>query len=174
MERQSVDNPVHELGNAVAELYKAADMAEIIIEAIFNGDGVTLQAVGNSMDVFLSQLRERIVTVEMLNEAIGRSFPWAYDARGGDTDGYCRQGVGEYPSGRKEAGQDAGDPEPCSNELAFVELLPEDQKDKLCTLLEEVRVASRKQGVIEGYKAAVGRCAGNGDAGNWSEIYIGR
>ena len=54
MERQCVDNPVYDLGNAVTELYKVADMAEIIIEAIFNGDSVTLQAVGNSMDVFLS------------------------------------------------------------------------------------------------------------------------
>lgn len=47
MGEHNVDNPLYDMGNAVVELYKVADMAEIIIEAIFNGDGVTLQAVGN-------------------------------------------------------------------------------------------------------------------------------
>lgn len=76
MGEYSVDDPVHDMGNAVA------DMAEIIIEAIFNGDDVTLQTVGNCLDVFLPQLRERIVRVEMLNEIMGSRFygcmmPWA-------------------------------------------------------------------------------------------------
>ncbi len=109
MKNGNVDNPVHDMGNAVTELYKVADMAEIIIEAIFNGDDVTLQTVGNSMDVFLSQLRERIVRVEMLNEAISSRFSWVYDAMSGDTDRYCRQEFEEYLSRRKEAGQEPED-----------------------------------------------------------------
>lgn len=108
MERQCVDNPVYDLGNAVTELYKVADMAEIIIEAIFNGDSVTLQAVGNSMDVFLSQLRECIVRVEMLNEAISSRFSWVYEVWGGDTNKYCRQEFGEYLSRRQKTGGGAG------------------------------------------------------------------
>lgn len=166
MKNGNVDNPVHDMENAVTELYKVADMAEIIIEAIFNGDDVTLQTVGNSMDVFLSQLRERIVRVEMLNEAISSRFSWVYDAQGGDTDRYCRQEFEEYLSGRKEAGQEPEDFEPYSNELAFVKLLPAEQKEKLCKLLKDASAASRKQGFVEGYKAAVGRCAGSGGADN--------
>ena len=166
MKNGNVDNPVHDMENAVTELYKVADMAEIIIEAIFNGDDVTLQAVGNSMDVFLSQLRERIVRVEMLNEAISSRFSWVYDARGGDTDRYCRQEFEEYLSGRRETGQEPEDSEPYSNALAFVKLLPAEQKEKLCKLLKEANAASRKQGFIEGYKAAVGRCVGNGGVDN--------
>ena len=46
MGKHNVDNPLYDMGNAVVELYKVADMAGIIIEAIFNGDSVTLQAVG--------------------------------------------------------------------------------------------------------------------------------
>lgn len=47
-----------------------------------------------------------------------------------------------------------------------MKLLPADQKEGICNLLEEAGVASRKQGFIEGYKAAVGRCTGNGGADN--------
>lgn len=166
MKNGNVDNPVHDMENAVTELYKVADMAEIIIEAIFNGDDVTLQTVGNSMDVFLSQLRERIVRVEMLNEAISGCFSWVYDAQSGDTDKYCRQEFEEYLSGRKEAGLEPEDFKPYSNALAFVKLLPADQKEKIYNLLKEARAASRKQGFIEGYKVAVSRCIGNGGADN--------
>lgn len=163
MKNGNVDNPVHDMGNAVTELYKVADMAEIIIEAIFNGDDVTLQTVGNSMDVFLSQLRERIVRVEMLNEAISSRFSWVYDAMSGDTDRYCRQEFEEYLSRRKEAGQEPEDLEPYSNELAFMKLLPTEQKEKLCRLLKNASAESRKQGFIEGYKAVVGRACGEED-----------
>lgn len=166
MGKPNPDNPVFDMSNAVTELYKAADMAEIIIEAIFNGDAVTLQTVGNSMDVFLSQLRERIVRVEMLNEIMSNHFSWVYDTQGGDTDRYCRQEFEAYLSGRKEAGQELEDFEPYSSALAFVKLLPAGQKEKLCNLLKEARAASRKQGFIEGYKAAVGRCIGNGGVEN--------
>lgn len=163
MGKHNVDNPLYDMGNAVVELYKVADMAEIIVEAIFNGDDVTLQAVGNSMDVFLSQLRERIVRVEMLNEAISSRFSWVYDARGGDADKYCRQEFEEYLSRRKEAGREPEDLEPYSNELVFMKLLPTEQKEKLCRLLKNARAESRRQGFIEGYKAAVGRTCGEED-----------
>lgn len=88
---QDTDDLTYDIDNAVAELYKVADMAEIIIEAVFNGDGVTLQTVGNSMDVFLTQLREGIVEVEMLNEMMSSRFSRAYDARDGDIDRHYRQ-----------------------------------------------------------------------------------
>jgi len=116
--------------------------------------------------VFLSQLRERIVRVEMLNEIMASRFSWVYDALGGDTDRYYRNEFEAYRSGRKEAGQEPEDFESYSNELAFEKLLAADQKDKLCNLLKEARTASRKCGFIEGYKAAVGRCTGNGGADN--------
>ncbi len=41
-----IDNPICGLGTSVIEFYKMTDMAEIIIDAIFNGDNVTLQNVG--------------------------------------------------------------------------------------------------------------------------------
>lgn len=106
MKKYSIDNPVHDMGNAVTEFYKVADIAEIIIEAIFNGDDVTLQTVGNSMDVFFSQLRE------------------------------------------------LENSEPYGNALAFVKLLPREQKEKLCNMLKEERVASHKKGFIGGYRTA--------------------
>ncbi len=162
MGKHNVDNPVYDMGNAVAELYKMADMAEIIIEAIFNGDSVTLQAVGNSMDVFLSQLRERIVMVEMLNEAISSRFSWVYDARGGDSDRYCMLAFEEYLSGRKEAGLGPEGAGRCGNMPAFVKLLPTERKERIGNLLKETAAASRKRGFIEGYRAAVERCAGKG------------
>ena len=158
MGEHNVDNPLYDMGNAVVELYKVADMAEIIIEAIFNGDGVTLQAVGNSMDVFLSQLRERIVMVEMLNEAISSRFSWVYDAQGGDSDRYCTLAFEEYISRRREP-EELGR---CGNMPAFVKLLPAGQRERIGNLLKETAVASRKRGFIEGYKAAVERCAGKG------------
>lgn len=127
MKKYSVDNPVHDMGNAVTELYKVAGMAEIIIEAIFSGDAVTLQTVGNCMDVFLSPLRERIVRVEMLNEMMSSRVSWV---------------------------QEPEDLEYYDNMQALVKLLSAEQKEKLYNLLETVSAASRKRSFIEGYKAA--------------------
>lgn len=166
MKKYRIDNPVQEMEDAVADLYKMADMAEIIIEAIFNGEDVTLQIVGNCMEVFLSQLANRIVRIEMLNEKVNSRFSWMYDVQGGGTDEYCEREFEEYLSGRKEAGLEPEDFEPYSNALAFVKLLPAEQQDKLCKLLKDASAVSRKQGFIEGYKAAVGRCAGNGGEAN--------
>lgn len=89
-----------------------------------------------------------------------------YVAQGSDTDRYCRQEFEEYLSGRKEAGQELEDFELYGNELIFVKLLPAEQKEKLCKLLKDASAASRKQGFICGYKAAVGRCTGHGGADN--------
>ena len=90
---------------------------------------------------------------------------WVYDTQGGDTDRYCRQEFEGYLSGRKEAGQEPEDFEPYSNALAFVKLLPAEQKERLCNLLKEAIATSQERRVIEGYKAAVGGCAGNGGEG---------
>ncbi len=162
MNGYSADNPVHEMGNAVAELYKVADMAEIIVEAVFCGNDITLQAVGNSLDVFLSQLRERIVRVEMLNGMISSRFSWVYGIQGGDMDRYCRREYEEYLSGRKEAGQEPEGAGEYSGTPAFMKLLPADKRDRLCSLLKAARAEARQQGFTEGYKAAVRRCMGNG------------
>lgn len=88
---------------------------------------------------------------------------WVHDAWGGDTDRYCRQEFEEYLSGRKEAGQETEDFEPCNNELPFVKLLPAEQEEKFCKMLKDASTVSRKQGFIEGYRAAVGRICGEGD-----------
>lgn len=164
MGKPTADNLVQDMNNAVTELYKVADMAEIIIEAIFNGDSINLQTVGNSMDVFLSQLRERIVTVEMLSETISSRFSWVYDAQSGNTDKYCTVAFEEYLSGREEAGKEPEGFGCSGNTLAFVKLLPAEQRERLGNLLEETAAASRKRGFVEGYRAAVGRIGGEEDA----------
>lgn len=168
MKEYRADNPVHDMGNAVAELHKAADMAEIIIEAIFNGDEVTLQMVGNGMELFLSQLRERIAAVEDLNGRMERCFSWIYHFRGGDTDTYCRREFEEYISGRKEAGHEPECPGTYGVAPAFMKLLPEEQQERIRIMLKEAEDVSRMRGFAEGYKAAVGRCAGNGGEGSGS------
>ena len=43
MGEHNVDNPLYDMGNAVVELYKVADMAEIIIEARSGEGEVILQ-----------------------------------------------------------------------------------------------------------------------------------
>lgn len=166
MGKPNTDNPVHDMEDAVADLYKMADMAEIIIEAIFNGEDVTLQSVGNCMEVFLSQLVNRIVRIEMLNEKINSRFFWIYNIRSSGMDEYYGREFEAYISGRKKAGQEPEDSEPDSNVLAFVKLLPADQREKICNLLKEAGAASRKRGFAEGYKAAVSRCMGNEGADN--------
>lgn len=114
------------------------------------------------MDVFLSQLWERIVMVEMLNEAISSRFSWVYDAQGGDSDRYCTLTFEEYISGRKEAGREPEELGRCGNMPAFVKLLPAGQREQIGNLLKETAAASRKRGFIEGYRAAVKKCAGKG------------
>ena len=49
--------------------------------------------------------------------------------------------------------------------LPFIRLLPEEQKERLGTVLKG-EAAARRQGFIEGYMAAAGRCTRNGGAVN--------
>ena len=55
------------------------------------------------------------------------------------------------------------------NTLAFMKLLPSDSKDKIHNALKQTADISQKIGFIEGYRAAVERCAGNGGVDNAGE-----
>ena len=152
------DNPIRELGIAITELYKMADMAEIIIDAIFNGDNVTLQNVGSSMEVFLSQLQERLVYAELQKEKIEDSFMWVLRAYRNSTSELYEQEYETYLSERMNKGIDPEECGPCESTLTFMKLLPADKKEKLHNALRSTADASQKRGFIAGYRAAVRRC----------------
>lgn len=164
-----IDNPILELGTAVTELYKMTDMAEIIIDAIFNGDNVTLQNVGSSMEVFLSQLQERLVRVELQKEKLEDCFMWVFRAYRSDISELYEQEYETYLTERKSMGIVPQSSGPYEGAVAFMKLLPNDKKDKIHNALKHTADISHKKGFIEGYKAAVKRCVENGGVGNGGE-----
>ena len=162
-------NPVQELESEVAEFYKLSDMVEVITEAVFNGDGITLQAVGNSLDIFLTQMNDHNSRMNMLCQRVADCYGWIYSFSASDADDYCRKEFEHYLAGRKQQGQE---PERENNgkkiaviagaaALAFMKLLPSDQKRQIDELLQKECMLAHRSGFIEGYKAAVGRCAGD-------------
>ena len=48
----------------------------------------------------------------------------------------------------------------------YLELLPEEGREELIYTARELEAASRKQGFLEGYSMAAGRCTGNDGNGN--------
>ena len=165
MNRPDMDNPIYDIGCEVTELYKMADMAEIITEAIFNGDNVTLQSAGNSMDVFLGQLKAVIANIDQLYVELDNRFSWIH-AASGNPDTYYGQEYDAYIEDRREAGKELDEAGLHSGLPAFVKLLPDDQREAISRHMKKAQAGARKRGFIEGYKAAVGKCAGNGGAGN--------
>lgn len=53
-----------------------------------------------------------------------------------------------------------------TNMEPYLELLPEDGREELVCAARELEAASRKQGFLEGYSMAAGRCTGNDGNGN--------
>lgn len=154
-------NPVQELESEVAEFYKLSDMVEVITEAVFNGDGITLQAVGNSLDIFLTQMNDHNSRMNMLCQRVADCYGWIYSFSASDADDYCRKEFEHYLAGRKQQGQEPEEQEHHNNAFAFMKLLPSDQKRQIDELLQKECMLAHRSGFIEGYKAAVGRCAGD-------------
>ena len=157
MKRPDMDNSIFDIGCEVTEFYKMANMADIIIKAIFNGENVTLQSVGNSVDVFLGQMKAVIARIDNLYMERDNRFSWIHGDYG-SPDTYYEQEYEKFSSGKLEGRHEKKIPGHIVAYFLFLEQLPKEQWEMLCNMLKDKRADSHKQGFIDGYKAAVGRC----------------
>lgn len=86
MKEHITTNPLYELDSATVELFKITDMMELIVDAIFNGDNVSLINVGSSLEILLCQMQEKFDRIQRLSDELENRFMWVFEANEGNAD----------------------------------------------------------------------------------------
>lgn len=159
-------NPIAELRYITEDMDHIENMGRLLIDAIYNGDSTTLQMVGNSMEIMMEQFHRRIDLMETLKEEMNCCFSWLC-SKAAVSDKYYEQEFDRYISCmEKKAIQSQEVKEALRKAVQITSLLPHSKQRRFCISIKEAEAASRKQGFMEGYKAAVARCSTNGGAAN--------
>ena len=179
MKEHIATNPLYELDSATVELFKITDMTELIIDAIFNGDNVSLINVGSCLEIMLCQMQEKFDCIQRLSDEIENRFMWIFEANEGNTDklyeenyfeSLCKNWITETEKSLESLckswveNAEQADIEPSSNSLATIKLMlmPDNTGEQIKNLLKKSCVEERKRGFIDGYKAAVKICIDGG------------
>ena len=173
MKEYITTNPLYELDSATVELFKITDMTELIIDAIFNGDNVSLINVGSSLEILLCQMQEKFDRVQRISDELENRFMWVFEANEGNTnklceenyfESLCKNWITETEKSLESlckswvTNVDQSDIKPNDNYLTATKLIPADTGEQIKNhCLEE-----RKSGFVDGYRAAVKRCIDGG------------
>ena len=179
MKEHITTNPLYELESETTELFKITDMTELIVDAIFNGDNVSLINVGSSLEILLCQMQEKFDRIQRLSDELENRFMWVFEANEGNADklyeenyfeSLCKNWITETEKSLESlckswvTNAEQADIETNSNSLATIKLtlMQDNTEEQIKNLLKKSCMEERKRGFIEGYKAAVKRCIDGG------------
>lgn len=156
-----MDNAIlKEIGAIQTDMVRIEGMLEALAAGAYGG--TRTEYIGNSLEILVEYLGHRADRLDMLCPSFPVMHGEGDDATGESLSDKCSSWEEFAADGRNWELRSGEVMEAYAHMAPYLELLPGDGREALCLVIGELEAASRKQGFMEGYSIAAGRCAGDG------------